>query len=475
MNKPKVHFIGIGGIGTSALARWFLNSGHQVSGSDISSSEITNSLKKEGVKIFIGHRSRNLPESVDLVIHSAAIPKNNPELIKARESGAPVKLYSEALGELSKKYKTIAVSGAHGKSTTTALLSLVLIKAGFDRTVIIGTKLKEFGDNNFRNGKSRYLVLEADEYHKSFLNYSPFAAVITNIDREHLDYYKNLTVIKNVFLKFIKNVLPGGILILNKEDKKILSLKNKIKKITRENDLKAYWYGKNEKIKKIIQIPGEHNISNASAVYTLSKTLDIKDKIIFNALSKYRGAWRRMEHRGQLKIKNCKLKIDVYDDYAHHPTEIKATLSAFRQKYPRSKIICVFQPHQEERLKALFVDFIKSFDDADNLILLDIYKVKGREKVSQNNAKNAISKSPSLSKKLAISIKTHLKHAKNAKKRPFRGYLTPNGVFPINYSKSLVKDLKTTINSLITDSPKNGIIVMMGAGDIYKLTDDLIK
>ena len=232
MTKPRVHFIGIGGIGTSALARWFLSHNHNVSGSDVSPSEIISELKKQGVKIFIGHKAKNLPKEANLAIFSAAVPADNPERRQAAKLGIPVKSYSEAVGDLTKQYKTIAVAGAHGKSTTTALLSLVLIKANFDPTVIVGTKLKEFGDSNFRNGKGDYLVLEADEYNDSFLNYSPTAVIILNIDREHLDYYKNLAVIKKSFLKFIDNIRPNGILVLNKDDKNLLSLKNKIQKIS---------------------------------------------------------------------------------------------------------------------------------------------------------------------------------------------------------------------------------------------------
>ncbi|PIU98484.1 UDP-N-acetylmuramate--L-alanine ligase, partial [Candidatus Wolfebacteria bacterium CG03_land_8_20_14_0_80_40_12] len=180
-----IHFVGIGGIGTSALARWFLKHNRQVSGSDAIASEITRQLKKEGVKIFIGHKAKNLSPKTELVIYSAAIPADNPEIKKAKELRFPVRSYAEILGELTKRYKTIAVAGAHGKSTATCLSSLVLIKAGFDPTVIIGTKLKEFKNSNFRNGESEYLVVEADEHNNSFSNYFPSAAIITNIDREH--------------------------------------------------------------------------------------------------------------------------------------------------------------------------------------------------------------------------------------------------------------------------------------------------
>jgi UDP-N-acetylmuramate--alanine ligase len=471
----KVHFIGIGGIGTSALARWFLAHNCEVSGSDAAVSETTSDLKNQGVKVFISHRPENLPKTANLAIFSAAVPLSNPEVQKAKELGIPVKSYAEALGNLTKQYKTIAVSGAHGKSTTTALLSLVLIKAGIDPTVIIGTKLKEFNERNFRNGKSNWLVMEADEYHKSFLNYSPFAAIITNIDREHLDYYKNLAEIKNVFLEFIKNIQVGGILVVNKDDKNLFNLKNKIEKIAKNNNLELYWYSitldrrsqaQCNKIKKILKIPGEHNVSNALGVYCLAKALKIKDKDIFGALDSYRGAWRRMEHRGELKIKNqkSKIKIKVYDDYAHHPTEIKAALSGFRQKYSKSKIICVFQPHQAKRLSLLFEDFVRAFDEADVLILLPVYQVSGRD-ISDK----ALPVAKYLSQKLAHTIKERTNKPKIEKLKIII-YLPDPKKLP-----HILQKLLLSLRESALSPRQSAIVVMMGAGDIYKYTPLLLS
>ncbi|MDP3015127.1 MAG: UDP-N-acetylmuramate--L-alanine ligase [bacterium] len=492
-----VHFIGIGGIGTSALARWFLRHGWKVSGSDSNASSITDALKKEGVKIFIGHHAKNISQKTKLVIHSAAISAENPEFEQAGFLKIPIKSYAEFIGDLTKLYKTLAVSGSHGKSTTTALLSLVLIKAGFDPTVIVGTKLKEFGDSNFRNGKSEYLVLEADEYQKSFLRYSPAAAIITNIDREHLDIYKNLNEIKKVFLKFINNIQFGGILVVNKDDKNLFSLKNKIQKIAEKNKLKIYWYsifprdikiasgyrprndGKNviasqrrsnlnksmlsRRMSAILKIPGEHNLSNSLAAYTLAKVLGIKEKDIFNAVGGYRGAWRRMELRGylNLKPKTKNLKPIIYDDYAHHPTEIKATLAGIAQKWPKTAIICVFQPHQAQRLSALFKEFVGAFDNADVLILLDIFKVKGRDNVSHNIN----------SKKLAEAVEKHATQlkAKNSKLKTII-YLPHHQKLPQVLQKVLLSLRESAL------SPRqSAIVVMMGAGDIYKLTDKIVK
>ncbi|MEK7555481.1 MAG: UDP-N-acetylmuramate--L-alanine ligase [Patescibacteria group bacterium] len=465
MNKKSiVHFIGIGGIGVSALARYFLALGAKISGSDAFSSEITESLKKEGVEVKIGHKTGNITSKIGLIIHSAAIASDNTEIQKARDLGVLIKSYSEVIGGLTKKYKTIAISGSHGKSTTTALLSLVLKNTSFDPTVIIGTKLKEFGNSNFKKGKSDYLVLEADEYQKSFLNYSPVAAIITNIDREHLDVYKNLNEIKKVFLKFIGNIRFGGILVVNKDDKNLFGLRDKIQKIIKKNNLRVFWYSifprqsaLSRRMSATLKVTGEHNLSNALAVYTLTKVLGINQKKIFNAIGKYRGAWRRMEFRGQLKTKSCKLKADVYDDYAHHPTEIKATLSGVRQKYPKSKIICVFQPHQVKRLKALFKEFTKAFDSADDLILLDIFKVAGRD--------------PSINSGLVPSTSNYSsqKLAEVIEKRK-----TSPSVFYLKNPKNLPKIIKNILNSK-SYILNPVVVVMMGAGDIYKLTDKLIK
>ncbi len=494
MNKPKVHFIGIGGIGTSALARWFLSHGHKVSGSDASSSEITSDFKKQGIKIFIGHRAKNIPQEAKLVIYSEAIPADNLELKRAKSLGICVKSSSQAIGDLSEKYKTIAITGAHGKGTTTALLSLALIKAGFDPTVIIGTKLKEFGDSNFRKGSSNCLILEADEFHKKFLNYHPFAVIITNIDREHLDFYKNLKNIKSAFLKFIGNIQIGGILVINKNDKNIFSLKNKIQKIAKNNHLNIYWYGIQSKLEKILKIPGKHILSDATAVYTLAKALGVKDKDVIKAIASYNGAWRRMEYRGRAydvpsiasiygHRKSQKLRVDVYDDYAHHPTEIKATLTGIAQKWPKTGLICVFQPHQVQRLSLLFKDFVRAFDAANALVLLPVYQVRGRDRVSHNqfccnrdslcrkklsrfcNAKNIVAKS--LSAQLAQAIQKRFK-TQNLKLKT---------IIYLPSSKKLPKVIKEIITEKFLypkPSTLNAIIVMMGAGDIYHHTKRLL-
>ncbi len=477
----------------SALARWFLAQKWAISGSDITFSPLLQELKKEGVKVKIGHKKANITSKIALVVYNQAIPASNPELKEAWRRGIPTLTYPEALGHLSRFYKTIAIAGAHGKSTITALLSLILVKAGFDPTVILGTLLKEFGNKNFRAGKSDYLVIEADEWKASFLNYSPLYAILTNIDKEHLDFYKNFSNVKKTFLKFINNIgtspirrgstssiltltlkegesrkienNPNSVLVANRDDKNLWALKSKIQKIAKRNNCQVIWYSTTtamrphscrvaphrslvSKIKKVLKIPGHHNVSNALAAYTLARALGVKEKIILQALGQYRGAWRRMEFRGKLEIGNSKLEI--FDDYAHHPTEIKVTFQAFKEKFPRRKIICVFQPHQAHRTKNLFKEFISAFDLADYLILLPIYQVAGRDKPHKGYT------SADLAKKIEI---------RNSKLG------IRNSVFYLPSPKKL----PVVIRSLVTTCHLPVVIVMMGAGDIVNYTDLLLK
>ena len=439
-NKSKIHFIGIGGIGVSALAYYYLKKGYKVSGSDLVSSEITDELKKRGAKIFIGkHCQKNLPNDIQKVIYSPAVSFNNPELKKARKLKIKTKSYPEALGELTKKYFTIAVSGTHGKSTTCAMISLILTKAGLDPTIIIGTKLKEFGNLNSRVGKSKYLVIEADEYKGSFLNYWPSIIVLTNIEREHLDYYKNLNHILKIYRKYIDHLPKEGFLVANKDNKNINKLLNLSKN---KFNIKKYSLKQQDskKIKKILQIPGNHNIYNALAALSVARILGIKDEVSFKALSSYRGAWRRFDIR-ESRIPHTNKKITIIDDYAHHPTELKATFETAYQKFPKKNIWVVFQPHQYQRTFLLFDDFVKTLSNAhlDRLILVDIYDVAGREKKS---IKKEVS-----SKKLVKEVK---------KRSRFLVLYSPSIKKTFEYIKKEIKD--------------NSVLMIVGAGDIYKLS-----
>lgn len=397
IRRKRVYFIGIGGVGMSALARWFLAKKWAVSGSDSAESTITRNLEKAGVKVKIGQKKGNLPSGAGLFVYNQAISADNPELREARRrKGVPVLSYAEAVGFLTRHYDTCAVAGSHGKSTTTSILSLALAKGGFDPTVIVGTLVREFGGRsgdgvNFRNGKKDLLVLEADEFHSSFLNYSPLHAIITNIDREHLDWYEDFTNVKRAFLEFIKGMRNGGILILNKDNKELRSLTKDISALSKKKEISLFWYSLHDKdarkiAKAMAHIPGTHMQSNAYAAFLLARHLGAKEKDILNAFKAYRGVWRRMEYKGELKIqlacrtgRNSEFKISIYDDYGHHPTEIAATLRGAKEFFKKKNIICAFQPHQEKRLTALFGEFVRAFDSADALFLFPVYKVAGRD------------------------------------------------------------------------------------------------
>lgn len=462
---PKVHFIGIGGIGMSALARYFKAQKWAVSGSDAVRSKITDSLQKDGVRVKIGHKKAYLPAGLDILVYNRAIPQNNPELAAARvlgrgsrrssewSPGTRVRIlpYAETLGEITKKYKTIAITGSHGKSTTTSLAALALVKGGLDPTVLVGTTLRELGNKNFRMGRAtkrgKYLVLEADDFGAAFTHYSPTLAVVTNIDREHLDFYKTFSTLKAAFLKFLANTRAGGIFILNRDDGPLWSLRAHIMRIARKNKIRVIWYSLHDptaqKIKRTIKIPGAHNLSNALAVYKLGQALGITPKKILAALGAYRGAWRRMEYRGTFRG-GTGGGAPVYDDYAHHPTEIKATLRAFREKYPHKKIFCVFQPHQAKRLQLLFKEFTTAFVDADKTLLLPIYKVAGRDEMPGRFDSAALSR--------AIQ--------KREPRKLFFYLANP-------------RRLRNAIRTLAAPLSEH-VIVMMGAGDIVKLTDSLL-
>jgi UDP-N-acetylmuramate--alanine ligase len=452
-----VHLIGIGGIGMSGLARYFaalskgwkMTSKWTVSGSDASRSPMTDELIKEGIKVKIGHKKGNISPDTGLVIYNRAIPSNNPELVAVRKAKVRSMTYAKALGKITKNYQTIAITGSHGKSTTTALAGLALMQAGLDPTVLVGTKLRELKGKNIRVGKGLYLVLEADDFGGAFMEYSPAISIVTNIDKEHMDFYKTFGNVKKAFLKFLSNTRTGGSLILNKDNAPLFSLKKQIARIAKKNKVDVTWYSlKNpaaKKIKKIIKIPGQHNVSNALAVLELGKALKIPEKKILTAIGSYQGAWRRMEHKGVIKQ-----NVNVYDDYAHHPTEIKATLQGFREKFPQSPLVCVFQPHQAQRLELLFKEFTGAFDEADIVVLLPLYKVLGRDE-----------KLPHDSAALAAALE----------KRSPKKWIT--------YVEDK-KNLKKTLDDMFFDMPvepgkqsHSPVLIMMGAGDIVELTKQL--
>ncbi len=435
--KPgAIHFIGIGGIGVSALAKYFMSRGVHVTGSDIAKSEITDELAGLGARIKIGpHKARNIPHGTTRVIYTAAVQKENPEYREAKRRKIPVQSYASALGELTRVYETITISGAHGKSTTTALSALVLEEGFCDPTVIIGTKVKEFGNSNFRKGMGPFLVLEADEWNKSFLNYSPKIAIITNIDAEHLDTYKNLDDVKKTFLLYLKKIPTEGAVIANWDDRNV-------KDVVWQSKKRVIWYSQKdrdaEEIKKRLKIPGAHNLSNALAAARLGSLLGIPYVHILQALSGFRGVWRRFEFKGMDKN-----GAYVISDYGHHPKEIMATIAGARERYPVRRVWCVYQPHQYQRLQYLWNDFTTAFDMADRILLLPVYDVAGRE---TKQAKDAVN-----SKKLAKELVGRGKRA--------------------TYHASFAAAKR----AIAAESKQGDILLIMGAGDIYTIADELAR
>ncbi len=379
-----IHFVGIGGTGMSGIAEVLHNMRFNVQGSDLNRSVYTQRLENIGIKVFYGHKKENL-ENADLVVISTAIGEDNVELREAKKRGIPVIKRGEMLAELMRMKYGIAISGTHGKTTTTAMAASVLGEAGFDPTVIIGGIFQKL-DSNAKLGNSRFLIAEADESDKSHLNLSPVFAVITNIDVDHLDFYKDLNDIKETFKLFANKVPFFGSVILNGDDKNCLDIKPDLKKrvvtfgFSKESD---YFIEKMEKGKgyysfKVrefgrsigefkIRVPGVFNVQNACSVIALARELRISPKKIKAGLEAYTGTKRRCEVVGDSG------KLKVVTDYAHHPKEIASTFNALKEFYQTEKILLVFQPHRFSRTKALFGDFVNCFEKGSNIILLPIY------------------------------------------------------------------------------------------------------
>ncbi len=358
----KAHFVGIGGIGMSGLARLFLHEGKSVSGSDRSSSAITEALSNEGVTFCESQTASNINQGIDLVVYTEAMPKDHEELVRARELGIPTMNYFEALGMAANEYYLIAVAGSHGKTTTTAMLIDIFEEAGLDPTAIVGS-LRSKTKSNYRAGKSKYFIVEACEYRRDFLSLTPDVLVITNIEHEHVDYYKNLRSVQEAFREFAHQIREGGTLIVNFGGANIAPI---LEGVT----VKLIDYGKYFDPLLKLKVPGMHNSLNAAAATAVADILGVKPLKPRNALENFQGTWRRFEYKGTL---NGAL---VYDDYGHHPTEIKATLQGARELYPDKKITLVFQPHTYSRTHALFTDFVDVLASADRVMVLPIYAAR---------------------------------------------------------------------------------------------------
>ena len=390
----KIHFVGIGGIGVSALARLYLANGWSVSGSDIADSSLIQDMIKDGIDISIGTQADFVPDDVKSVVYSVAVKEDNPEIKKAKELGVPTLTYAQGLGEITKEYFTIAITGSHGKSTTASMAALMMIEAGLDPTVIVGTKLAEFNGTNFRKGESKYLVIEADDFNRSFWNYTPQVTAVLNVDAEHLDIYKNIEGVIEGFHTYLKNLPKESKAILNAQDPYTHKIEENL-----ECEI-SYFNNKGDVLDWPLQVPGDFNQQNAQAAFQAVHTVGVTREDAENALTKFKGAWRRLE---PLEPKEDVYKDTIFfSDYAHHPTEIKATVEALKERYPEKSLTIIFQPHQMSRLTELFDDFVRAFDSADNVLLLPVYKVAGRD---IDNGKTADDLARSINKDSVIAVK----------------------------------------------------------------------
>lgn len=387
-SKP-IHFVGIGGTSMSGIAEIVLSMGFLVSGSDRTLSHVTEKLEQSGIKIFEGHNAENVVNS-SLVVYTAAVKLDNPELVHAKELGIPRMERSDFLGEITKLYKeTISICGTHGKTTTTSMISLAFLEAQKDPTVQVGAEIRQLDGNNYKVGKSPYFILESCEYVRSFLKFHPKTVVLLNIEEDHLDYYKDLDDIKSAFRDFVNLVPEEGFVIVNSDDANCLDVIKDVKgKVITIgiNNKSADFYADNIKVNEdgfyefdaifngmkypiSLSVPGYHHIYNALSTIAVGIAYGIEINVLQKALKEFTGASRRFEFVG--KYNGAK----IYDDYAHHPTEIKATIeAASKMKY--NKLWVVFQPHTYSRTKALYNEFIDSFINADELILLDIYAAR---------------------------------------------------------------------------------------------------
>ena len=402
-----IHMIGIGGISMSGIAEILINWGFNVSGSDRANSEILQVLKKAGVKIYIGHNAKNV-EGSDCVVFTAAVHQDNPELVHAKELGIPVIERSSFLGELTRCYdNTIAISGTHGKTTTTSLVSLCFMEAKKDPSIQVGAIIKDL-NGNYRVGNSENFIIEACEYVESFLKFSPKSEIILNIDNDHLDYYKNIENVKKAFIKYVKLLPEDGHLIINADDSNCLDLPNYskatcIKYGIQNRDVDFYAQNiifNNDGFPEFdvyknniyfahfeLSIPGKHNISNALACIALCDTYGIEKSYMQLALKDFTGANRRFEFKGNLN------GAKVYDDYGHHPTEVAATANALKnKKYNKSWV--VFQPHTYSRTYNLLNEFANALLAFDNIIVTDIYAARedNNYNISSQDLVNAINK-----------------------------------------------------------------------------------
>jgi len=445
-----IHFVGIGGIGMSGIAEVLLNLGYTISGSDLSQSDITQRLAVLGAKIFAGHDASHLGDA-DVAVTSTAVKSNNPEVLEAHRRGIPVIPRAEMLAELLKMKFSIAVSGSHGKTTTTSMVSTVLAYGGLDPTMVIGGKLASIG-SNAKMGDGEVIVAEADESDGSFLKLSPSLAVITNIDLEHLDYYRDIEEIKEAFLQFANIVPFYGSTILCFDDENVKTIFPQIKRktitygLTSSADYRAIdirFAGSSSTFSLVykgtpcgdvtLNVPGRFNVYNALATIAVAREFDMEYPAICEGLKRFVGVHRRLEVKGKSR------GITVVDDYGHHPTEIRETLAAAKHVW-KDRIIVVFQPHRYTRTKALFKEFLTAFPDADTLIVTDIY---------------AASEDP-IEGVNAVSLCDGIRRCGNR-------------------DVTFLSDFDDIVKHLLSIAKPTDVIITQGAGNVWKIGEEFLK
>lgn len=456
----RIHFVGIGGIGMSGIAEILLNQGFEISGSDLNKSENTIYLENLGIKVFYGHSKDNIKDAEVVVYSSAVKITENVETAEAKEKNIPLIRRAEMLAEVTRLKYCLAVSGTHGKTTTTSMLAFSLIEANLDPTVIVGGRLRDFGGTNARLGNGDWILVEADEYDRSFLQLQPTIAVINNIEPEHLDIYSDFDDIKSTFLEFANKIPFYGFIALGLDDsgvREIYSLLNKKVRtfgLSKHCDVRAIniVYDKykvqceviiddNNVGKLSLNVPGLHNLKNALATITVSNELGISFETIAKSLSNFKGVYRRFDNKGKYLINRDNVTItgDVFDDYAHHPSEVKAALQAAKNGWNK-KIVAVFQPHTYSRTKDLYIDFAQSFDDADIIIITDVYPARELP-IEGINGKLIADATIKYGHKSVVYIE--------------------NITDVLEYLKKILND--------------DELVLFMGAGSIWKVAEELVK
>lgn len=431
-NQDKhIHFIGVGGIGMSALARYYLHEGWQVSGSDSTESENTKKLESEGAEIVYNQNNTIIYDSekeptknIDIIVYTEAMSPDNPEMLAARQSGIKMLNYFEALAEVANEYYLIAVSGTHGKTTTTAMLADILEEASYDPTLVVGSLRMKTG-SNFRAGKSKYFIAEACEYKRDFLHLKPDVLVITNLEHEHVDYYKDLADVQNAFRELAEKVPEDGVVVTDLSQ-------SSIKPVVEGLKCEVVDYREYLDIKRRLTQPGVYNQLNAAAAVAVATYLGLESETIKVALENFAGTKRRFEYKGDYN------NAPIYEDYAHHPTEIKATISAARDKYPNSKLTVVFQPHTYSRTRTLFADFVVALSQADRIIMMPIYAAR-EENQGDVSSQQIVTELQKLDKE-AIHFET---------------------------PEAAALEIKETVSS-------DDVVIVMGAGNVTQISNQLI-